>query len=63
VLGRMTAEVLRAPRAGEPLVATGDLSARDGRKFFTSTALYAADGELLGHAEQVWIEIDVTTFR
>jgi hypothetical protein len=63
VLGRMTAEVLRAPRAGEPLVAMGDLSARDGRKFLASTALYATDGELLGRAEQVWIEIDLTTFR
>jgi hypothetical protein len=63
VLGRMTAEVLRPPRAGEPLVATGDLSARDGRKFFASTALYSEAGDLLGRAEQVWIEIDVTTFR
>ncbi|AWB91356.1 hypothetical protein [Aeromicrobium chenweiae] len=63
VLGRMTAEVLRRPRTGESLIATGELSERSGRKFLTSTALYAVDGELLGRAEQVWIEIDVATFR
>ncbi|QGG42434.1 hypothetical protein [Aeromicrobium yanjiei] len=62
VLGRMTAEVLRRPRAGESLIATGELFGTSGRKFFTGTALYALDGELLGRAEQVWIQIDVTSF-
>ncbi|NRQ48329.1 hypothetical protein [Aeromicrobium stalagmiti] len=63
VLGRMTAEVVRAPRAGEPLLAAGELDERDGRKFLTSTALYTPDGELLGRAEQVWIEVDPAGFR
>ena len=63
VLGRMTAEVLRRPRPGEPCVAVGVLSARKGRKFLTGTALYAADGELLGRAEQIWIEVDAAAFR
>ncbi|MBC7633400.1 hypothetical protein [Aeromicrobium sp.] len=58
VLGRMTAEVLRCPRPGEPCLAVGPLSARDGRKFFTGTALYTRDGELLGRSEQTWIEVE-----
>jgi hypothetical protein len=62
VLGRMTAEVVRLPRAGEPLLSVGELSGRDGRKFATSTALYTVDGELLGRSEQVWIEVDAGTF-
>lgn len=62
VLGRMTAEVLRAPEAGEPLLSVGELSARDGRKFSTATALYTVDGELLGRAEQIWIEVAAGTF-
>ncbi len=62
VLGRMTAHVLRRPAAGEPLVASGLLRERDGRKFRTATALHTTDGELLGRAEQVWIEIDLARF-
>jgi hypothetical protein len=63
VLGRMTAEVVRPPSAGEPCLATGVLRSRDGRKFITDTALYTADGELLGRAEQIWLEVDPATFR
>lgn len=62
VLGRMTAEVVRRPRPGEPCLPVGHLDARDGRKFRTNTALYTADGELLGRSEQTWIEIDLATF-
>ena len=62
VLGRMTAEVLRAPRAGEALLSVGQLNGRDGRKFLTATALYTAGGQLLGRAEQTWIEVPAGTF-
>ncbi|MBA4607075.1 hypothetical protein H1W00_01120 [Aeromicrobium sp. Marseille-Q0843] len=62
VLGTMTAEVLSAPVAGETYHAVGQLAAREGRKFFTGTALYTPAGELVGRAEQVWIEIDIATF-
>ena len=62
VLGRMTAEVTRRPVSGEPCIATGRLHEQVGRKFFTDTALYAEDGELLGHAEQVWVLIDLAAF-
>lgn len=62
VLGRMTAQVHRRPQAGEPYISVGHLAAQEGRKFLTDTALYAEDGELLGRAEQIWIEIDLATF-
>jgi hypothetical protein len=62
VLGRMTAEVYRRPRAGEPYISVGHLDAQEGRKFLTDTALYAEDGELLGRSEQTWILIDLAAF-
>jgi hypothetical protein len=62
VLGRMTGQVLRRPRPGDDLFATGRLDEHTGRKFLTSTALYTHDGELLGRAEQTWIEIEMADF-
>lgn len=62
VLGRMTAEVFRRPSPGEPLLVTGRIDDQDGRKFFTATALYTREGELLGRAEHTWIEIKVADF-
>jgi hypothetical protein len=61
VLGRMTAEVARRPVPGEPCLSVGHLDSNEGRKFFTSTALWTEEGELLGRAEQVWIQIDNRT--
>lgn len=62
VLGRMTAQVVRAPRVGEPHLSVGVLHERDGRKFHTGTALYTTGGELLGRAEQVWIQVEHDAF-
>lgn len=63
VLGRMTAQITRAPRVGEELLSVGELRSHEGRKFLTDTALYTVGGELLGRAEQVWIQIELETFR
>lgn len=62
LLGRMTAEVSRLPLVGEPCLSIGGLQRVDRRKFFTNTALYSLDGELLGRAEQIWIGIDLKSF-
>lgn len=62
VLGTMTAEVVRAPLAGETLHAIGRLVRHEGRKFVTATALYTPEGELVGRSEQVWIEINLADF-
>ncbi len=55
VLGRMTARVDRVPDPGERCVVTSWPIGEDGRKLFAGTALFAADGELLAFAKQVWI--------
>ncbi|HEU0248748.1 MAG TPA: hypothetical protein VFR38_16850 [Gaiellaceae bacterium] len=55
VLGRMTARVERLPEVGEACVVTAWPLGEDGRKLFAGTALFAADGELLAFARQVWI--------
>lgn len=59
LLGTMTAEVSAVPRPGRRYHATGAFHHRHGRKFSTGTALYTADGDLIGRAEQVWIQIDL----
>jgi hypothetical protein len=61
VLGRMTAKILRTPSVGEQCVVVGNLRELDGRKAFTASALYDADGELLGFAEAVWLQVDPAT--
>ena len=55
LLGTMTGEVIRRPRAGEPCIVTAWPLARQGRKETAGVALFAADGELLARAHQVWI--------
>ena len=52
----MTARVARVPDVGETCVAAAWPLGEDGRKLFAGTALFAADGELLALAKQVWIE-------
>jgi hypothetical protein len=56
VLGRMTGRVLRVPSAGEECVVLAWPEGEDGRKLYAGTALLGADGELVAHARQVWIE-------
>jgi len=57
LLGRMTASVVTQPDLDEEFIAVGRWHGREGRKMFTSTALYSTDGQLIAHAEQVWIAI------
>jgi len=57
VLGRMTAQVRAVPQVGEPCVVMGRLNGRDGRKAFTTTTGYGADGRVLGQADAVWIAL------
>lgn len=55
LLGTMTGEVLRHPRAGEPCIVTAWPLERSGRKETAGVALFSAGGELLARAQQVWI--------
>jgi hypothetical protein len=55
LLGRLTAEIVEAPRAGERCVCTAQAIGRDGRKVFASSAIWSADGRRLASAEAIWI--------
>ncbi len=57
VLGRMVGSVRAVPAVDEPCVVMGHLTGRDGRKAFTSTTGYGADGRILGQADAVWIAL------
>ena len=58
VLGRMTAHVRSRSRPGAQCVVVGRLRGTDGRKAFTSSALYGAGGELLANATATWLQVD-----
>jgi hypothetical protein len=55
LLGTMTCEVVRRPRAGEACIVTAWPIERSGRKMISGTALFTADGGLLARSRQVWI--------
>jgi hypothetical protein len=55
LLGTMTGEVIRRPKAGEDCIVLAWPLARDGRKETAGVALYSAAGELMARAHQVWI--------
>ncbi|MBB6121256.1 hypothetical protein [Nocardiopsis algeriensis] len=57
VLGRITVQVVGAPRIGHPHVVTGHLESVDGRKLRTGSALHGADGRLLAQAWATWIAL------
>jgi len=56
LLGRMTARLLAPIRAGEPYVVIGWPLGRDGRKFYSGTALLGADGQPRAFARATWIK-------
>jgi len=62
VLGRMTAEVLGTPVAGEEHVVVGLARGSEGRKHRTATTVVDPRGAVLGRAEQVWIEVSPDAF-
>jgi hypothetical protein len=55
LLGTMTGEVLRHPKAGETCIVTAWPLIREGRKETAGVALFSTDGELLARGHQVWI--------
>ena len=57
VLGRMTLERVAAPTVGQPHVVMGQVLGTDGRKTFSTTALYDAEGNLLARAAQTWFAV------
>ncbi|WP_372728077.1 hypothetical protein [Nocardioides sp.] len=62
VLVNMAARVDALPLIGEEHVVVGLARGREGRKTFTASSLYDADGRIVASAEHVWVEIDPATF-
>jgi hypothetical protein len=62
VLGTMTARVDALPVIGEEHVVVGLARGREGRKTFTASTLYDADGRVVAGAEHVWIAVDPAIF-
>ncbi len=62
VLGRMTARVDDLPVIGEAHVVVGEGRGQEGRKTFTASTLYDADGRVVATAEHTWIAVDPRLF-
>lgn len=63
VLAGMTARVDALPVVGEEHVVVGLDRRREGRKTFTASTLYDADGRVVASAEHVWVAVDASAFR
>ncbi len=63
VLGRMTARVDTLPLVGQQQVVVGGARGRDGRKTFTASTLYDADGRIVAVAEHIWFAVDPADFN
>ncbi|HJW41742.1 MAG TPA: hypothetical protein VJ476_11010 [Rhizomicrobium sp.] len=55
LLGTMTGEVLKRPRAGDKTIVTAWPIEQQGRKFVAGVALFSADGALMTRGSQIWI--------
>lgn len=57
LLGRLTARVLTLPAPGDGCVVVGVAEGTEGRKAFTRSTVYGADGVPLAVARAVWIDL------
>jgi hypothetical protein len=62
-LATMTASIHDLPAVGEPHVVMAWPGGQDGRKYYSGTGLYTADGRLLAQAEAVRICVDAGTLH
>lgn len=57
VLGRLTAAIDARPAPGAPLVVAAWPRGADGRKHYSASAIYDAEGRVCARAEAVWIAL------
>lgn len=62
VLAQMSARIDSLPEIGEEHVVVGLGRGREGRKAWTSSTMYDADGRVVGTAEHLWVEVDPANF-
>jgi hypothetical protein len=62
VLARMTARIDSLPVIGEEHVLVGMGRGNEGRKTWTSSTMYAADGRVVGTAEHLWVAVAPRAF-
>jgi len=56
LLARFRAEIVRAPRVGEPCIVAAWAMGADGRKHFAGSVVYGDDGAPIAVASALWIE-------
>ena len=57
LLGRLAAEILERPRAGDRLVSVAWPTSRDGRKIYAGAALFSESGALLARSRSTWLTV------
>jgi len=62
VLARMTARLDSLPVIGEEHVVVGMGRGQEGRKTWTSSTMYDADGRVVASAEHLWVAVDPAVF-
>jgi len=62
VLARMAARLDSLPKIGEEHVVVGMARGQEGRKTWTSSTLYDADGRVVASAEHLWVAVDPAAF-
>jgi hypothetical protein len=62
VVVRMTARLDSLPVIGEEHVLVGLGRGQDGRKAWTSSTMYDADGRVVGTADHLWVAVDPAAF-
>lgn len=63
VLGRIAVALGTAIRVGETYVIVGALLGSEGRKAYTASTVYDAEGRPCGRARHTWIRVDPAHFR
>jgi len=63
VLGRLAARVVAPIQSGRPHVVAGWRLGQEGRKHYSGTAIWTADGTLCAMAKATWIEVDEAAFK
>ncbi|HET7475145.1 MAG TPA: hypothetical protein VFJ97_03870 [Dermatophilaceae bacterium] len=63
VLGTITAELRELPSVAEQHVVMAWPTGQEGRKHFSGTALFDAEGRLLAQAEAIWLAVDAGSVR